>query len=127
MWACGIIAYQLLACGQHPCYTPGEVNYYKKLQNIETKPIEWKFPANFTPLAKDFFLNLCAYPPSQRYDAATALQHPWLTRNDNDEIPLNQQQELTMFQREHQLRKVMRLVYFASHVKMSQVGFKLDH
>lgn len=27
-----------------------------------------------------------------------------------------------MFQREHHLRKVIRLVYFASHVKMAQVA-----
>ena len=31
IWACGIIAYQLLTCGQHPCYEPGE-DYYKKLK-----------------------------------------------------------------------------------------------
>ena len=72
LWACGIIAYQLLTCGKHPCHKRGE-NYYKKLENIEKKPIEWNFPANFTGLAKDFFLKLCSYPPSQRYDAVTAL------------------------------------------------------
>ena len=91
LWSCGIIAYQLLACGQHPCYTPGEVGYCKKLQEIETKPIEWKFPVSFTPLAKDFFLRLCCYPPSERYDAATALQHPWITRGDSADIPLNKE------------------------------------
>ena len=92
LWACGIIAYQLLTCGQHPCYKAGEPFdiYYKKLANIESNPIEWTFPESFTPLAKDFFVSLCSYPPSRRYDAPTALQHPWITRNDNDEIPLNQ-------------------------------------
>ena len=64
-------------------------------------------------------MNLVAYPPSLRYDAVTALQHPWITRNEDDAIPLNQQQEFLRFQQERQLRKVMRLVYFASHVKMS--------
>ena len=74
IWACGIIAFQLLACGQHPCYEKGvDKNYAKKLENIESKPIEWTFPDNFSPLAKDFFLNLVSYPPSLRYDAATAL------------------------------------------------------
>ena len=119
LWACGIMAFMLLTCGQHPCHTPGE-NYYKKLEDIETRPIEWKFPDHFTELAKDFFLNLCSYPPSQRYDAATALQHPWITRNENDKIPLNYQQEFAYFAQEQQLRNVMRLVYFASHVKMHQ-------
>lgn len=58
LWACGIIAFQLLACGQHPCYLKGQ-DYCKKLENIETEPIEWTFPENFSSLAKDFFLNLC--------------------------------------------------------------------
>ena len=52
------MAYQLLACGQHPCYEKGEADYGKKLQNIDIKPIEWRFTDNFSPLAKDFFLNL---------------------------------------------------------------------
>lgn len=88
IWACGIIAYQLLTCGQHPCYEKGEIGYGKKLKNIESKPIEWHFTDNFSPLAKDFFLNLVSYPPSQRYDAATALKHPWITRNNENKIPL---------------------------------------
>lgn len=99
LWACGIMAFMLLSCGQHPCHTPGE-NYYKKLENIELQPIKWQFPDNFTALAKDFFLNLCAYPPSQRYDAVTALQHPWITRNENDKIPLSFKQEFAQFERE---------------------------
>ena len=83
IWACGIIAYQLLTCGKHPCYQLGD-DYYKKLKQIETHPLEFNFPDTFTPLAKDFFLNLCSYPPSNRYDAITALQHPWITRNEKD-------------------------------------------
>ena len=89
LWACGIIAYQLLTSGQHPCYSKGETDYAKKLENIEIKPIEWSFNGNFSALAKDFFLKLVAYPPSMRYDAATALQHPWITRKSEDKIPMN--------------------------------------
>ena len=99
LWACGIIAYQLLNCGQHPCYEPGE-NYYKKLQNIENNPLTFNFPASMTTLAKDFFQNLCCFPPSLRYDAQTALQHPWITRNEKDAIPLNQYQEFSLFSTE---------------------------
>ena len=120
LWACGIIMYQLLSAGKHPCYEPGERNYYQKLENIDIKPIKWNFPDYFTPLAKDFFLNMCAYPPSLRYDAATALQHPWITRNEADKIPLNHEQEFAMFEQEQKLHKVMRLAYFLSHVKMTQ-------
>lgn len=51
---------------------------------IETQPLTFNFPDTFTPLAKDFFLNLCSYPPTMRYDSITALQHPWITRNEKD-------------------------------------------
>ena len=112
--------YQLLACGQHPCYGRGEQDYAKKLLEIELKPFKWTFPDNFSELARDFFLNLVSYPPSSRYDAITALKHPWITRQSNDKIPLSQEQEFAMFEQERQLRKVMRLVFFTSHVKMTQ-------
>lgn len=39
LWACGIIMYQLLACGQHPCYEKGELDYTKKLEKVDIKPI----------------------------------------------------------------------------------------
>lgn len=90
------------------------------LENAHEKPIQWTFSDNFSPLAKDFFLNLCTTQPSLRYDANTALQHPWITRKSEDEIPLNLQQEFAMFKQESQLRKVIRLAYFASQVKMGR-------
>jgi len=55
------------------------------------------------------------------------LQHPWITRKSSDEIPLSKQQEFAMFKQESQLRKVMRLVYFASHVKMCQFSANTTH
>ena len=40
-------------------------------------------------LAKDLFSKLCAYPPSERYDTAQALKHPWITGVGGvNEIPL---------------------------------------
>ena len=82
--------YQLLAQGQHPCYVKGEPAdvYIAKLENIETKPIKFKFPNNFSSLAIDFFQKMCSYPQSKRYNAVTALQHPWITRGNSDSIPL---------------------------------------
>ena len=100
LWACGIIAYQLLACGQHPLHVPGDLYYYKKLASIDEKPIDWFFPENFSPLAKDFFSNLCTYPPTKRYDAVTALKHPWITRKVGDEIPLSHQDTIAMYEHE---------------------------
>ena len=83
IWSCGIIQYKLLTC-EHPCYKKGDGDYLKLLENVETNPIAWTFPSHFSPLAKDFFLKLCSFPATVRYDAQTALSHPWITRNSND-------------------------------------------
>jgi len=46
-------------------------------------------------LAKDLFSKLCAYPPSERYDAKMALAHPWITGvGGKAEIPLTRKQKL---------------------------------
>ena len=53
IWACGIIMYQLMSRGKHPYYTKGEQldSVLRKLDQIETTPIEWKFGDRFSPLA----------------------------------------------------------------------------
>lgn len=49
-------------------------------------------------LAKDFFTKLCAYPPSERYDAKMALAHPWITGvGGKADVPLTRKQQLQMF------------------------------
>ena len=60
-------------------------------------------------------MKLCV-SPSSRYDAQTALQHPWITREEA-KIPMTIKQEVQMFEAERDLRKVMRLAFFLSHFK----------
>lgn len=88
------------------------------MREIEQKPLQWEFTDNFSPLAKDFFLKLCSYPPNSRYDAQTALQHPWLTRNFRDEIPLTKTEEVMSYAAEVDLRKAMRIAYFTAQMKL---------
>ena len=120
IWPVGIIMYQLLTNGKHPCFNKGESSneYIQKMRNIDSKPLKWEFNENFSELAKDFFLKLCSYPPNQRYDANRALMHPWLTRNERDEIPLTRKQEILNFARGIDLRKAMRVAYFTSQMKL---------
>jgi serine/threonine protein kinase len=84
------------------------------MREIEQNPIQWEFDDNFSPLARDFFLKLCSYPATVRYDAQTALLHPWITRNDKDEIPPTHYEQVMNFARGTDLRKVMRLAYFTA-------------
>ena len=39
-------------------------------------------------LAKNLIEQLCSLKPGNRYTVEQALQHPWITGNVNDEIPM---------------------------------------
>lgn len=38
--------------------------------------------------AQDFFLKLTNEDPQERYTASQALEHPWITRKFNEDIPM---------------------------------------
>lgn len=88
------------------------------MNKIDQTPLKWHFPDNFSPLAKDFFLKLCSYPPNERYDAQTALLHPWLTRNEKGAIPLTKKDELSSYAKGVDLRRVMRMAFFTAQMKL---------
>jgi serine/threonine protein kinase len=59
-------------------------------------------------LAKDFFSKLCAYPPSERYDAKMALAHPWITGvGGKADVPLTRKQKLEIFNIQMELKKAV--------------------
>lgn len=58
------------------------------------EPAKWPFPSYVTPLAKNFIINLCHISQIERYDAKKALQHPWITRKFEDQIPLTGSEEI---------------------------------
>ena len=86
--------YQLLSHGEHPLYsssTDTYLDYLMKLRTIHTThilPFPHPFPPHLSPLALDFFTRLCSYPPTLRYDAKSALKHPWITGQVDAQIPL---------------------------------------
>ena len=57
---------------------------------------------------------LCSVQVSGRYDAKVALEHPWITRNFNDEIPWNFDTEIQQIKYESKLHKCFRLMAFLS-------------
>lgn len=60
----------------------------------------------FFSLAKDFFLKLCDREPFKRYTAEQALNHPWITRNVKNEIPLTFEEQHKIFLRELEIISV---------------------
>lgn len=82
IWSCGFLMYMLIE-GVHPLLQTQETkeSYIEKLQ----KPV-WTFSEKFSPLARDLFLRMVAAQPLERYTAEEVLQHPWITRTDQ-EVP----------------------------------------
>jgi hypothetical protein len=99
----------------------------KKLQAVERGEVVFEFPEkSFTPLAKDFFEKLCSYPSSIRYDADRALQHPWITRDTKQEIPMTVNQDLALFDKERKLHRIMRAAYFKSILANKKQDFEFQ-
>jgi len=91
LWSVGMIMYMLIT-DKHPIYKKGDSinDYIKKLNEPQ-----WEFPDDFSELAKDFFLKLVKIDILDRYTAAEALQHPWITRIPGH-IPLSYKQQTSL-------------------------------
>ena len=89
IWSVGIILYMLLNNGKNPFYTKGE-SREKIIHKIQTKKIEFddkNYP--ISDMGKDFIKKLLKKNSSSRYTARPALNHPWITMNKFEKIPLN--------------------------------------
>jgi serine/threonine protein kinase len=113
MWATGIIMYTLIS-GGHPLYKEGETDedYLPKLTCLN-----WEFSTQFSPLAKDFFLKLCNKDPCNRYDAITALNHPWITRDFCAPIPRSLNEQMKEFIDIKQFIAVSRACLFIARMR----------
>jgi len=91
--------YELLT-GSHPIV--GERNYsleqYKDLLTSRDLQVDFQLDdrEKYSDMARDFFSRVCHPKPNHRYNAATALRHPWITGNMEDSIPLKLNMNLEM-------------------------------
>ena len=68
--------------------------------------------------AISLFKRMCAFNPSDRYSAAIALQHPWITRDLQGKIPLTLMEELKAMEVRTNLKKAFNAVSFLSVIKV---------
>ena len=103
IWAVGMIMYELLTKGGHPelgdnIHEKVDMSiedYIDLITNIDSSyKIAGRLIKNFSKLAKNLMRNLWNPKPNRRYNAQRSLKHPWITRNENDQIPLNIYEEL---------------------------------
>jgi serine/threonine protein kinase len=92
-WSIGIILFELLNKGNHPFYKSGYIkNKNEYLKKIKKKEI--KFYNKISKMAEDLIKKLLEPDPLIRINAKIALNHPWITRNFYDPIPLNLYQKI---------------------------------
>jgi calcium/calmodulin-dependent protein kinase I len=97
IWSCGVIMYMLFSMGKHPTAKPHETreHYIENLNNCQ-----WQQPESMPDTANDFMRRLTCLNPLERYSAGQALMHPWITRKFNDEVPMNYQERILMFEKQ---------------------------
>lgn len=112
IWAIGIIMHQILTGGKHPYYDHHKDDRTSLIEKL--KVMRHVEPSNkLSKLATNLFDRLMAVKMGKRYTARDALQHPWITRQLESDIPMH----LERFEREAMLRNKIFLFQFFALLK----------
>ena len=91
VWSVGIILYMLLMKGKNPFYNKGDARE-KIINNIINNNVaftgENKSINPISKMGKHLINKLLKKNPLYRYSIKTALEHPWITMNKFDKMPL---------------------------------------
>ena len=80
--------YWLINRGNHPTYSKNMTRDEFLIKLQEQRGKNWRFNDRFNENSIMLYKRLCAFNPSDRYSAATALAHPWITRDKLGVAPL---------------------------------------
>ena len=103
--------YEVLTGGKHPFWIDKEDNtasFMKKLKNLQMVEAD---PC-WSKISKHLFSRLTQLECHQRYTAKDALQHPWITRMKQNQIPQNLTDKLISMSQEDNLRQKLFLAHF---------------
>ncbi|EAR91623.3 Serine/Threonine kinase domain protein (macronuclear) [Tetrahymena thermophila SB210] len=118
LWSCGIIMYMILSMGRHPFNYNYEIEtkeqYIKIITSCSQKIENWP---NCSNLAIDLITRLTNFSPSNRYNAGKSLNHPWITRRLNDQIPLSFDENRQIFQSKNTFMNVVLSIMIVKFLK----------
>jgi len=88
IWSVGIVLYMLLNKGKNPFYKKGDSTSIL-INNINNKNVEFDLEnCPVSSMGRHFIYKLLEKNPSYRYTVRLALNHPWITLNKLDKIPM---------------------------------------
>ena len=87
VWSIGIILYMLLNKGRNPFYNRGEAQD-KIIKSIKNNNVTYSNDCPISNMGKHLINKLLKKNPSYRYTIRSALEHPWVTLNKFDKIPM---------------------------------------
>ena len=120
IWSIGILMYMLLNNGEHPFYHEKD-NKEIFLKNLKENN-ELKFKNKISYMAIHLIKKLLEFDPIKRYKANDALNHPWITRNPEDNIPQTFHEQLNTFSCINNLKKLMMISVFLNYFKKNYVS-----
>lgn len=123
VWACGIIAY-ILVTGEHPLCNDIHMKA-ERLLNILSKPV-FMYPHSINPLAKSFIAKSCEFNPEIRYSCLDCLNHPWITRNADEQVQPSYASKLKTSIEVDKLESIVKSFLFLSRIMQKAAKSKLE-
>ena len=125
IWSVGIILYMLLNNGKNPFYNKGEPRE-KIIQKIRNKKVEFddkNFP--ISEMGKDFIKKLLKKNSSSRYTARPALNHPWITMEKFEKIPMTVLDKLLIGEYINKMKELFLISLFLNYYKNKNLNIIL--
>ena len=122
IWSVGIILYMLLNGGKNPFYNKGE-SREKIIYKIRNKKVEFddkNYP--ISEMGKDFIKKLLKKNSSSRYTVRPALNHPWITMEKFEKIPMTVLDKLLIGEYITKLKELFLTALFMNHYRKENLN-----
>ena len=120
VWSVGIILYMLLMKGKNPFYNKGD-SRETIIKNIRNNNVIFSFDNDnlnqISKMGKDLINKLLKKNPLYRYTIRSALEHPWITMNKFDKIPLTIYDKANIDENVERLKLFLLVVIFLNYSK----------
>ena len=124
IWSVGIILYMLLNKGKNPFYKKGDSPSFL-VENINNKEVEFDLDnCPISAIGRHLIYKLLDKNPSYRYTARLALNHPWITLNKFDKIPMTLYDKLIEDENVNKLNMLLYITSFMLYYKKNYLFIK---